>query len=245
MTVETSASPTALQVPLNIDWLWFWVAQHCDRECVGFGADSVAIVGGVIAIVAGVRAVYLWNYNRLPRPLVTMCVRNPVGNSPAELAIRIVNSSEKEMNIVDPATLVVDDPGFPPMFVRAFQKHWVADNRTEFPQSLSRQGRIVSRESMSQLADDLRMRDCRDSCLVRGQYLDAEDQLLQTDRYIFSLTHWLEADASARRHNPSGPTRTGTMARLQRWWALKRAHPLTACRERVDGSRDPTVVRPT
>lgn len=97
---------------------------------------------------------------------------------------------------------------------------------------------------MSQLADDLRMLDCREFCLVRGQYLDAEDQLLQTDQYNFSLTHWLEADASAMRHNPSGPTRTGPWARLHRWWDVKHARPLTACREKVDGTRDPSVARP-
>lgn len=125
--------PNQLLNMLDLGGLWTWVLRWCDRDCVGFGADAVTIVGGAIAIGAGVRAVVLWNYNRVPRPLVTMCVRNPVPNEPAHLAVRIVNRSDKEMNIVEPATLVVDDPGFPPKVVRTFQREWVADGRTRFP----------------------------------------------------------------------------------------------------------------
>jgi hypothetical protein len=199
-----------------------------DRATVEYVGIIVGIIVGVIGIGATIRAIVLWFHNRAPRPTVSMCIAENFAGNPA-VFLKIVNDSAAELNIVQPAELLVDDPRYPPTDPRQLHHEKVEAGSTAFPRSLRKQGRVIFYESMSQLADDLRMRDCWEDCLVRGVFRDTLDHRLQSARYVFPVKYWLASDASALRHTPAGPQRFGIGSRLRTWWELRRARTIHNC----------------
>jgi hypothetical protein len=204
-----------------------------DRDTLEYVGIIVGIIVGISAIGAAIWKGAVWLLNRTPHPAMSVCIDEHFRGNPPVLAVKIVNDSAAELNIEQPAELVIDDPRYPPSTVRVFHRDRVDDGNTRFPRPLRKLGKIISRESMSQLADDLRIHDCWESCLVRGVFRDTMEHLHRSPRYNFPVSYWLAPDASAHRYIPTGPQRTDSLSRLRHWWADRRARTLYACPRRM------------
>jgi hypothetical protein len=219
-----------------MQWLFGGDAPMWDRGTieyvgvvVGIVAAIIGIVGGIIAILAAIRVIFLWFRNRKPHPAISICIHENFAGNPAVLFAKIINNSEADLNLVESVEFVVDDPQYQITEPKALHHYKAGAGYTDFPGPLRKNGRVIVYESMSQLADDLRMRDCWESCLVRVAFRDSYGNPLVGPRYVFPVKHWLAFDATALGYTPTGPQTTDVISGVRAWWAQRRARTMYAC----------------
>src|SRR5687768_14090047 len=164
---------------------------------------ALTAIAAVAAVAAVLVPLYIWWHARRLRWHFGLVEVEPRSGNSSAFRVTFRNDGDPDINVARMASIVILDARKPNIEASKFRFAEVGGRRVDsFPHRLRTDDEMTFTDGKNQIADNLRMQNCWDTCRVRVVVRNKRGREFRSEPFVIPVEQWLDPDATARTLNP-------------------------------------------